>query len=71
MVSNYGQILKDLRKSNNLTLQDVKDKTGINVCNLCLYENAKVEPRILTIKKLADAYNISYEKLYTILQRGE
>ena len=71
MVNNYGQILNNLRKSSKLTLQEVSDKSGISVCSLCLYENSKVEPRILTIKKLAGIYNISYEKLYTILQKGE
>ena len=56
--------LRTIREKNELTLKELSSKTKISVATLCLIETGKAMPRPITIKKLADAYNVDYNELY-------
>lgn len=57
------QNLKNLRKSNNLTLRDLSSILGINFTSLSLYENGKRQADHETLKKIADYFNVSIDYL--------
>lgn len=50
--------LKEVRKSKELTLNDVEEKTGIKNNTLSQYENGKREPKLETWRKLAKFYDV-------------
>lgn len=51
--------IKELRKSKNVTLQEVSEKTGISVTSLSFYEKGQRNPKIETWQKLADYFDVS------------
>lgn len=62
--SNLGKKLKSLRELRGFSLRELKSKTGISAAHLLLLENNKVRsPSPMMLKKLASAYDISFELL--------
>ena len=55
--------LKELRKNKNLTLEKLSKKVGLSFQALSLYEQGLRKPKIETIKKLADALEVSVEEI--------
>lgn len=55
--------LKELRKSKNLTLDELSEVIGIKRGTLNNYENEKTEPKLETWKKLAEFYKVPIEYL--------
>ncbi len=55
--------LKELRKKNGLTQQDVADQLKINRVNYNRYELENGEPDIKTLCKLADFYHVTLDEL--------
>lgn len=53
--------LKELRKHNKLTQQEVSEKLNIAQTTYAGYETGKHEPNIETLKKLAELYKISVD----------
>lgn len=51
--------LKELRKEQELTLDEIQSKTGINRGTYNNYENGKTEPNQKTWQALADYFNVS------------
>ena len=51
--------LKELRKENKLTLDQIEEKTGINRGTYSNYENGITEPKLEVWKKLADYFDVS------------
>ncbi|MCK8638830.1 helix-turn-helix domain-containing protein [Fructobacillus fructosus] len=51
--------LKELRKENNCTLDDIAKKTGIKRGTYNNYKNGKTEPKLATWQKLADFFDVS------------
>lgn len=51
--------IKELRKSKNVTLQEVSEKTGISITSLSFYEKGQRNPKIETWQKLADYFGVS------------
>lgn len=51
--------IRRLRKKQGLTLEELGEKTGINISSLSHYETGKREPRLEAWKILADAFNVS------------
>lgn len=51
--------IKELRKSKNVTLQEVSEKTGISITSLSFYEKGQRNPKIETWQKLADYFDVS------------
>lgn len=55
--------LKELRKRKNLSQNDVAKFLGIKQATYSGYESEKFEPKIETLCKLADFYNVSLDYL--------
>lgn len=55
--------LINLRKSQNLTQQQVADYLYLDRSSYCNYENGKFEPNLSTLKKLCQLYNINFNTL--------
>jgi transcriptional regulator with XRE-family HTH domain len=63
-MSNYGEYFKALREAKNLTLRDVEKKAEVSNAYLSQLESGKVkQPSPLTLYKLAEVYQVSYELL--------
>ncbi|OGF25333.1 hypothetical protein A2331_03915 [Candidatus Falkowbacteria bacterium RIFOXYB2_FULL_34_18] len=58
-----GQIIKLLRLKNNVSQQELADKTGVTANYLSLIENGKRNPPLSFLKKIADAFDISVNLL--------
>lgn len=61
---NIEKKLKELRKSNNLTQEELAKKLNISRVNYTRYETGKVRPDYETIIKIADFYDISLDELF-------
>ena len=55
-----GSILKEYRKSNNLSLQDVADKIGVTRQMVFVYESGKTPLTVTQLIKICDIYGIDY-----------
>lgn len=58
-----GTRIKTLRKSKKLTLCELCYKNGLEPSTLSRIEQAIVEPKYLTLLKIASAFNISISEL--------
>lgn len=58
--------LKELRKENNYTLDDIEKLTGINRGTYSNYENGNTEPKLKTWKKLANFFDVPVSYLQGI-----
>lgn len=59
-----GEKLKELRKAENLTQQQLADELKISRVNYTRYENGSVRPDYETIIKIADYYDISLDDIF-------
>ena len=59
-----GSKLKELRKSFELTQEELASKLNISRVNYTRYENNNVRPDYETIIKIADFYDISLDELF-------
>lgn len=62
-MKNYGSTLKEIRLSQNKTLIEVEQATGISNANLSRWESGKVVPSIAFCEQLADYYGITLDEL--------
>ena len=53
----FGKRLKDLRKSANLTQQQLGNLVGVTKVSICCYENGTRTPTLDTLIDLADSLN--------------
>ena len=60
---NLGKKLKELRKSENLTQEQLAKNLNISRVNYTRYETDAVRPDFETIIKIADFYNVSIDYL--------
>lgn len=72
-MSDINKFLKELRERRNLTLRIAAEKSGLSHSYISSLENGKhpqtkapINPSPESLKKLADAYNYSYEELMRI-----
>lgn len=63
---NLGKKIKNYRKLNNVTQQELANKLGISRSTLSYYENGEVEPNIYTLLKLSEIMNCSIDYLFNI-----
>ena len=62
---NIGEFLRNLREKNNLTLKDLADKSGVGPSTISDIETGtSTNPRMGTLKKLADALDISVNDFF-------
>jgi transcriptional regulator with XRE-family HTH domain len=63
-MSNFGEYIKLLRESKNLTLREVERQTDVSNAYLSQLESNKVkQPSPVTLYKLAELYGVKYEDL--------
>lgn len=55
--------LRAMRLLRNMTQQELAESSGISRTSVSLIETGAIEPKIMTIKKLACALNISWKSL--------
>ena len=60
---NFGQLLRNFRKINQLTQQQVADALNLNRTTYTYYENGITEPSIDTLHKLIKILGISYDDI--------
>ena len=59
-----GNKLKELRKIENLTQQQLADKLNISRVNYTRYETDVVRPDYETLVAIADYYNITLDEIF-------
>lgn len=59
MKDNFGSRLRMLRKSKNITLEQLADKFHLNKSSISRYERGEQSPAIDTVKELAEYFNVS------------
>lgn len=59
----FGKHLRELRKSKEMSIEEVAYKAGLDAQNLRKYELGKQEMKISMLKRIADAFEISVSKL--------
>lgn len=57
-------LLWELRTSKGLTLKELEERSGVSKSEINAIENAKVSPRLNTLKLLADALDCRISDLY-------
>lgn len=60
----FGQRIKELRKSNNLTQEQLAEKIGMDTQNLCKMENGSHFPQVKNLIKIAAALNVEMVELF-------
>ena len=59
----FGKHVKSLRKSKRLTLTNLCYKNGLEPSTISRIEKGLVEPKLLTIMKLANALEVDFNTL--------
>lgn len=59
----FGKRLKQLRKENNKTQEEVSKQIEITRATLSRYEKGEIEPPITTVMDLANYFNVSLDWL--------
>lgn len=59
----FGQKLRDLRKSRNLSQSQLAKKLGVGLMSVSFWERDTVEPSIFNAIAVADFFNISLDEL--------
>ena len=59
----FGKHVKSLRKSKRLTLTSLCYKNGLEPSTISRIEKGLVEPKLLTIMKLANALEVDFNTL--------
>ena len=65
----FGERIKQLRKDKNLTLNQLADLTGLSVMTLSKLERDTYKPSVLTVGKLANIFNQSFEELWALANK--
>ena len=60
-----GERLRFIRKEHQLTLKDLRERADLSVPYLSDMERSVVNPSIATLQKIADAYNMTVQDLFT------
>lgn len=63
-MSKFKNILKELRKENNLTQDELSKKLGIAKSTISMYENGNREPDFETMEVIADFFNVDMGYLH-------
>lgn len=58
--------LKQLLKTHNMTYKELAEKIGVKASSISMWMNGKSLPRMGTLDKIADLFNVSVESLVTI-----
>ena len=64
-------ILKEVRKRQGLTQEDIAKKLGISRMSVTYYENGDMSPLMKNFRKFIEAYDLSMEELMEYLKQIE
>lgn len=67
----FSTILKDLRKNNNLTQEELAQKVGVSPAAIGLYEQGVRLPRNSTMKRISNFFDVSVDYLLGIETKKE
>ena len=59
----FGQVIRELRKANNLSQEKLADLSHMDRSFISLLEHGHKQPSLITIFQLARAFNISTAKI--------
>lgn len=62
-MNDFGKIIKEIRKNNNLTQKELADKLFVTYQAVSKWENNKSIPDIAIIQKISELYNIDLNNL--------
>lgn len=66
----YGKKLRELRKLEGWTQEDVAKKLGISKQTYSHYENEKRKPSLDTIRELANVYQVNIDNIFSEQENG-
>ena len=58
-----GKFIKELRKKNNLTQNELADKFGVTYQAVSKWENGKSIPDVSILKEIGKEYNVSIDEI--------
>ena len=64
-VQKIGEFLKELRKQNNMTQEQLGERVGVTNKTVSRWETGKYMPPIECLKSLSDLYQISINEILT------
>ena len=62
-MNDFGKIIKEIRKNNNLTQKELADKLFVTYQAVSKWENNKSIPDIAILQKISELYNIDLNNL--------
>ena len=62
-------LVKELRKNNNLTLEQLAERTGVSKSHINDIENGLKEPGLSVLVRLAKALDVQVTELYRVIWR--
>lgn len=69
-MNNFGEIIKDIRKKNNLTQKELADKLYVTYQAVSKWENNKSIPDILILQNISKMFNIDLNYLTNTKKRN-
>ena len=69
-MTSVGKNLKNIRKKNNITQDELAEKLSVTRQAVSNWENGKTEPDIETLTKIAQIFNISIDELVDGIPKG-
>ncbi len=62
-LNKIGELIKDIRKNNNLTQKDFADKYNVTYQAVSKWENGKNLPDITLLREICNDFNINFSEL--------
>ena len=69
-MNDFGKIIKEIRKNNNLTQKELADKLFVTYQAVSKWENNKSIPDIAILQKISELYNIDLNNLTNTKKRN-
>jgi DNA-binding XRE family transcriptional regulator len=70
-VKRFPDRLRELRKANGWSQQDVARRAGLSGTTVCFYETGRTEPKMTALVQLARAFDISIDQLIGFAPEGK
>ena len=67
----FGKRIKELRKQKNLTQEQLAELVDMDTRNIIKIENAQTFPRVKTLDKILEVFDVLKEKIYEKLDKDD
>ena len=67
----FGKLIKEIRKKNNLTQNDLATKYNVTYQAVSKWENGKNMPDMALIKQISNDFNISLEEMLDVPKKNK